>query len=284
MGWSIRHASVVGLAGLAACVSILAASCDSDGGATKEPLADDPPADAQADQPSEAEPAMATASLNRELSAAFRLIGQGRTDVARPRLVSYLNQHPDDGRAEFLLGLTYHREKRYALARPRFTQAIELEPQYHPTYHFLGWCLYYLGETQAARVAFEQHLTFVATEGDSHFGIGLIAFDEDRLDDAELRFRTAIKLQADNPRRVRDVSKAHARLADVYIRRNALEDAKAQLQLATDLWPEHYAAFYKLSRVLTRLGEIEAAEEAFRLYKHWQERVRLRRGVPGRAP
>ncbi len=157
---------------------------------------------------------------------------------------------------------------------------MELAPEYHPTYHFRGWCLYWLGETGPARAAFKEHLRHAPTEGDSHFGLGVIDLDEDRLDDAERRFRRAIELQAGNPRRGKDVSKAHARLADIHIRRDDLPAARAELIAATGLWPEHYAAFYKLSRVLRRLGEDEAADEAFESYRIWQKRVRQKRGVP----
>ena len=223
-------------------------------------------------------------ALGPQLTAVAKLIGQQQTEAARDRLTPYLQQHAEDGRAEFLMGLSYHREKRYTQARPRFERAVELAPDYHPAYHFLGWCLYYLGELSPARAAFERHLDWMPNEGDSHFGLGLIDLDEDRLDAAEQRFRRAIELQADDPRDRRDVSKAHARLADVYIRRDEVEAARAELEIATELWPQHYTAFYKLSRVLNRLGETEAAQQAFRQYQYWESRAEQRRGVPETAP
>ncbi|MHC4102923.1 MAG: hypothetical protein ACYSW1_18815 [Planctomycetota bacterium] len=117
-----------------------------------------------------------------------------------------------------------------------------------------------------------------------HFGLGLIDLDEDRLEPAEQRFRRAIELQADDPRRRKDVSKAHARLADVYIRRDEIEAARAELEIATKLWPQHYTAFYKRSRVLNRLGQTEAAQQAFRQYRYWESRAEQRRGVPETGP
>ncbi|MHC4219723.1 MAG: tetratricopeptide repeat protein [Planctomycetota bacterium] len=226
----------------------------------------------------------AAPTLGPELTGIAGSIQQRQTEAARLRLTPYLQLHPDDGLAEFLMGLSYHREKRYALARPRFERAVELTPDYHPTYHFLGWCLYYMGEMDGARDAFEQHLVRQPTEGDSHFGLGLIDLDEDLLDAAERRFRRAIALQADNQARRRDVAKAHARLADVYLRRDDLETARAELVTATGLWPQHYTAFYKLSRVLNRLGETGAAQEAFRRYEYWARQAEQRRGVPEPTP
>ena len=241
------------------------------------------PHPASADRPEPPEAPGRSVALGPELSGIFRLIGERRMEAARERLEEYLDESPRDGRATFLVGLSYHRQKHYAQARPHFERAITLEPEYHPAYHFLGWCMYYLGEMDAARRAFEMHLGYLPDEGDSHFAIGLIDLDEHRLAEAEERFLRAIELQADIPRRQRDVAKAHARLADVYLLRNELEPARGRLQRATELWPEHYAAFYKLHRVLTRLGDEEAAREAFRLYKLYQERAHPKRGVPERA-
>ncbi len=229
-------------------------------------------------------PARAPAALGPELAAIFGLIEQFQTGAARPRLRAWLEQHPGDGRAEFLVGLSFHREKRYGLARPHFVRAAELEPSYHPTYHFLGWCLYWLGDLPAARQAFETHLAWLPGEGDSHFAIGLIDLDEDRLDEAERRFRDAIRLQAEIPARRKDVSKAHARLADIHVRRGELEAARTDLVTATTLWPEHYTAFYKLFRVHTRLGAPEAAREALEQYRIYEKIAEERRGVPEPGP
>ena len=91
------------------------------------------------------------AALKPPLVAIFRLIEQHQTDTARAALGAYQYKHPDDGQAEFLVGLSFHREKRYGLARPHFGRAVELAPGFHPAYHFQGWCLYYLGEYRVVK-------------------------------------------------------------------------------------------------------------------------------------
>lgn len=218
--------------------------------------------------------------LSADLQPIADLIGQQQVEPARALLARYREAHPLDGQAEFLLGLTYHREKRYGLARPHFERALKLAPDYATIHHFLGWCLYNLGEAGAARRAFEAHLARAPGEGDSHFALGLIDLDENRLDDAEHRFLEAIRLQQDIPRRKREVSKAHARLADVYMVRGDLAAARLHLENSTRLWPEHYTAFYKLYRVLTRLGEDDAARAALEQHRYWQQVAQERRGVP----
>ncbi len=276
------------LGAVAVMLLLMAAGCRDRGnpgqGQTAGPTGGEPPRDTEDGAPPDRATAdAATATLDPDLAPIFALISQEQLGPARDQVTDYLQQNPQTGQAQFLLGLTYHREKRYALARPHFAKAAELSPQFHPTYHFYGWCLYYLGETEQARTAFREHLRLAPTEGDSHFALGLLAMDADQLDEAERRFRKAIELQADNPRRRRDVAKAHARLGDLYIRRERLELAKGHLLDATNLWPEHYAAYYKLHLVLNRLGEPEAAEKAFQQYRLWQQRAEQRRGLPGQG-
>ncbi len=273
---------------LAVMLLLLTGGCRDQGdpsqGRTAGPTGGEPPPDNKDGAPPDRATADApTATLGPDLAPIFALISQNQLGPARDRVSDYLQQNPETGQARFLLGLTYHREKRYALARPHFAKAAELNPQFHPTYHFYGWCLYYLGETEQARTAFQEHLRLAPTEGDSHFALGLLAMDADQLDEAERRFNKAIELQADNPRRRPDVAKAHARLGDLYIRREQLELAKGHLLDATNLWPQHYAAYYKLHLVLNRLGEPEAAKGAFQQYRLWQQQAEQRRGLPGQG-
>lgn len=271
---------------LAVMALFMAGGCwdqgDPDQGQTTGPTGGEPLTDNKdGPSPDRAAADAPTAALDPDLAPIFALISENQLGLARDRVTDYLQQSSDSGQAQFLLGLTYHREKRYALARPHFAKAAELSPQFQPTYHFYGWCLYYLGKTEQARTAFQDHLRLAPTEGDSHFALGLLAMEDDQLDEAERRFHQAIELQIDNPRRRPDVAKAHARLGDLYIRQERLDAAQAQLETATNLWPQHYAAYYKLHLVLNRLGETEAAEEAFRQYRLWQRQAEQRRGLPG---
>lgn len=221
-----------------------------------------------------AAPAEPTARIRPELAPIRNLIAQNNNTSARLHLQSHLAQDPDDAEALFLFALSFHRELRYGQARPHFERAIELRPHFHPAYHFYGWCLYYLGELDAAREAFEQHLDMAPPEGDSHFALGVIALDEGNLSEAELRFTTALDLLDEDPQRPADRSRAHARLGEVYERQGKLEEAREQLVKATTLFPDHYEAEFMLYRVLTRLGEDEAAQAALKRHEETKQRLR----------
>jgi hypothetical protein len=106
-------------------VAVLVTACASGCGGEPDGTAAEPPPPPS--PPVTPEPP-APPTLGPELLAIAKSIDQRQTDAARARLQAYLGRHPEDGCAEFLMGLTFHREKRYALARPRFERAVELTP------------------------------------------------------------------------------------------------------------------------------------------------------------
>jgi tetratricopeptide (TPR) repeat protein len=213
--------------------------------------------------------------LPEGLNPAFALIRERKTGPARVRLRQYLTLHPDDGKAHFLFGLSYHREKKYGEARTWFDKAIALEPEYNSTHYFLGWTLYYLGETDAAKASFERFLARQPGEYDSTFALGLIALDNDDLAEAERLFKQAIALQqASKPDDLAAMSRARARLGEVYERQDRLGEARTELEASVRLYPDHYEALYKLYRVLVRLDETEQAQKVHEQYIATRDRLR----------
>jgi tetratricopeptide (TPR) repeat protein len=187
---------------------------------------------------------------------------------------------PESGRAWFYLALAHHKQKRYAEARVLFERAAEAPPVEPALHHFLGYCLYYLGDLPGARRAFESHLAAAPQEGNSHFGLGLIDLDEGRLDEAERRFRAAIDLQSNQPGRARDVAAAHVRLGDVLALRGELDAAASAFQHAAEIDPDLAGAHIKLYRIQLRLGlEVEARASLAR-YEEVMARTRPDRGFP----
>ncbi|MCA9296645.1 MAG: tetratricopeptide repeat protein [Phycisphaerales bacterium] len=211
--------------------------------------------------------------LEATLKSIFESIQRGETGRSRLALTSYMNTHPQDGQAVFLNGLTYHREKSYALARKHFDRAIEMAPEYYATYYFNGWAAYYLGQLSEARNLFLANLAFQPDNGDTHFALGLIALDLNETDEARMRFEKAIALHTGQPRRQPELAKARARLGEMLAMQGELDRAPEELEAATTLNPRAYEAWYQLSRVLTRLGDDEGAAHA--LKRHDEEERRF---------
>jgi len=196
---------------------------------------------------------------------ALKLIESRNYSDAQIVLETILSQQPTIGRARFLLGIVLQKQKHYEAALANLNAALDLEqafPESKHAGHFIGWCLFNLGRLEDARALFNQHLSQYPNEGDSHFGVGIVAIDQGDFVTAKASLMKAIDLQKDNPRRLREVAKAHARLGDVYLAENSLEDARSNYHTAVIRWPNHYEAWAKLARTLDRLDEPVQAERA----------------------
>lgn len=199
------------------------------------------------------------------LKSCLELIQQQRYEEARARLVPVVSDHPGWARAHFYLGLTYHKQHRYDLSRELFERTLALEPDYHTARPFLGWALYYLGELERSRQTFASYLEVEPDYPDALFALGLIDFDRDDLAAARARFLRVIELARASQDRSTE-AKSRARLADVQVRSGALDQAKQELERSIELNPDNYETYFKLSRVLERLGDAERAQWARRMH------------------
>jgi len=206
------------------------------------------------------------------LPSCLKLIGRRQTARARQLLEPVVADHPAWAKARFYLGLTFHLEKRYERAAELFKRSLELDPLYHTPRVYYGWCLYYLGDPEAAREMFESYLEVKPDDPDALFALGLMAFDADKVASAQRLFERVIVLaQTDHDAKAE--ARGRARLADVLMRLDMIKPARAQLDRSIVLNPDNFEVYYKLSRVLERLGEREAAQAA-RL-EHDEVRARI---------
>ncbi|HMN95781.1 MAG TPA: tetratricopeptide repeat protein [Phycisphaerales bacterium] len=239
-----------------------------------------------AETPRPPEPRGSFRPADPRIDIARRMIQTQEFAVAEVALRTVLREMPGTAQAEFLLGVAIQKQKRYGEARTHFERAITLKqsyPEVDHAFHFLGWAEYYLGDMTASRQAFEEHLRRVPDEADSVFGLGLVALEEDRTDDAEALFLRNLDmlLKRGVVPRV-DVAKARARLGDVYLRLDRDADAERELISAVRFYPDAYEAWAKLARIYDRAGRTDDAAEA--RSKEREALRRLGRQGPEEAP
>lgn len=196
--------------------------------------------------------------------------------AAVPVARSLVTQFPEDRRAAFYLGLVLHKSKRHAealafLERAAAAPAPEFAEAAHAV-HYLAWCRYYLGDLEGARAAFTAHANAFPNYDDSHFGLGLVAFDEDRLAEAEASFRHALSLIDAQGGARRDRAKNLARLGDVLLRQERMAEAELCYRRSVETMEGNAEAWSKLARVLDRLGRAAEAADA----RARQEAIRAR--------
>lgn len=222
-----------------------------------------------------------TEDRDPRLAAAEKAIAAGDYSAGRNLLQPIIADRPAANWPRFLLALTHHKEKRYAEARPLFEAVIEggfTHPKLVQVFYFYGWCLYYLGDLAGAARGFEAASALEPNNADAHFGLGLTHYELQRFDAAEQELRTALAMFAkadfakDASARV-DLAKAHARLGDVCYALDRFDEAREHLQQCVQIHPRHYEAWFRLSRVLLRLGDKDGAEAARAKGEEWQEKL-----------
>ena len=223
----------------------------------------DPPPDSASD-PGRAEVAidMEVPPLQDELATIYRLIQQDETGSARIRLRNWMEANGEDARALFLFGLAYQREKRYAPAADWYVRATQAQPVYPPTWHFLGWSRYYLGQPRLSEEAFHRHLQMAPGEADSAYGLGLVMLDDARLDDAQSLFTRSVELLREQDGQNESRAKALFRLAEIQELRGDDARARSLLERALAASDRNEEAWFRLIQVCRRLGDEPAAMDA----------------------
>ncbi len=225
------------------------------------------------------------------LDTAVRVLARGGFRESEEMARVVLEGDAANDRAAAVLGIALSKQKRYTDARAwleRARDSTQAFPEQRHAAHFLGWCCYHLGDLAAARAAFELHLKAVPDEPDSTFGLGLVALDEDRLDDAERLLKAALgrfrTLGAAGKPRGADEAKALTRLGDVALRRDDPAAAKRFLEEAVAASPVQHETWSKMARVCDRLGEHAAADAARANAERILEALGRRERKDGDAP
>jgi len=145
----------------------------------------------------------------------------------------------------------YNNEDAQALTLLR--RYIELNPRDARGHYVLGVMLHLMMKGAEARAALAESFDLAPTADAAHY-LGLIAYDEDDLAQAERWLKRAVEL---NPAH----APSRAVLGMTYAKRKDLVAARAELERAAALDPHDLTAAYQLGLLYTRLGERERARE-----------------------
>lgn len=212
--------------------------------------------------------------LQSDLETHFLLISEGNSGSARVRLRQYMDSHGEAAQPLFLMGLSYHKEKRYIKAVQWLEQSAQyddVETRYPPTWHFLGWSHYYLGNATPSIEAFRHYLTMNPDEGDSLFGLGLLSMEDGDFEEASILFQQSIDVQQDRPT---GQAKSIARLADIRVQEGDRLTAIQLYREALKLDPDLYEAWYHLATTQKRVGNNEESNVALGMFEETRARVR----------
>jgi tetratricopeptide (TPR) repeat protein len=214
----------------------------------------------------------AAQKIDPELGPAYKALKTGRYDEVRRMVEQYTTVRgaaAHRGQAEFVVGLTYHRQQFFDTASEHFLKALQLEPGFLESYYYAGHALFNVGRLSEARDAFAVYARWKPDDPSTAFGQGLVEFEADAIDAAERFMKRAIELataqraKAADPRAIDgDLGRYHARLGDVHARRDDFARAKELYEKAAALRPESPEVWSKLANACDRLGDASGAKSA----------------------
>ena len=209
--------------------------------------------------------ASATPADDGRLEVGRKLLAEGRISEAMMIFDAVVREHPDLARANFYKGLALHERKLHSSALDWYEAAAQSEqdfPERTTLPYYMAWSYYYSGKPAEAQTQINLFLETTDDRADAHFLAGLVAFNDDDLENAEISFRRALELVQDNPEEEREMARAWIRLSDVLMRQEKLGEALEAAKRATDLRPALSEAWFRQYTILMRLGQDEDAEFA----------------------
>ena len=210
-------------------------------------------------------PVVATYPDDERLAVALTMLKKSAFDAAAMTANAVLVSKPECDRAALILGIAHTKAKRYQEAKPALIRARDSKqpfPERKHAAHFLGWCCFHLGEMTEAKAAFEAHLALTPNEPDSTFGLGLVAFAEDRLEDADLLYAKALDGFTKPTPKPQDQARVLVRMADLALRRDDVAGAEKLLDSAVKAHALQHETWSKLARVYDRQGKSKEADAA----------------------
>ena len=175
------------------------------------------------DRPKEQEVADASRSLQQSISIkdqlARRAFANGRFLAAREVFESILDQHPGHVETMLNLGVVHVKNEDLPLALSSFNDALVIRGDNLPFAHFmLGVCHYRLSNLDNSKQSLERAVDLDNKNAKAHVFLGNVAGREERDDDAEAHFRTAIEIDP-------TLSDPYYNLAVIYLRKGLKNEA-----------------------------------------------------------
>ncbi len=169
---------------------------------------------------------------NPGLAKAYHNLGlvlreKGRLDDAIEAYKNAIRYKPDYALAYNNLGACLYKHDRLEEAVEAFRKAVALQPQFPDPYHNLGWMYSKLGMLDDALRAFEQGIK-LESRPKAFLRLGIVLYEQRRLDEAESRFRQAARPGPDS-------MAAHYNLGLVLREKGDIESALAAFQQAQGL-------------------------------------------------
>lgn len=160
-----------------------------------------------------------------------------------------------------LLGQLLQRAGRWSDSEGHFRTAIDLAPSYASAYFRLGVLLGESGRSAEALELARQAVTQMPDNPQMRLFRGRTAMRHHLWDEAAQQFERALELSEP------ELFYAHYGLGLVRLRNGELIDSRHELEIAVELRPDSYEAWYQLANVCEKLGDGEGRDRALERFE-----------------
>lgn len=122
---------------------------------------------------------------------------QGDNATQTRKLEELVRLHPNDERAQVLLGNAHFAAQRYPEAIAAYERAEKLAPDFSQTYNQLGYSYRFLGRFDEAEKAFTQYTRVLPDDPNPWDSLAELQMKRGRFDDAIANYRKALAVRAD---------------------------------------------------------------------------------------
>ena len=169
-----------------------------------------------------------------------------------------LEERPEMGEAQFLLGFARMQLGQWSAAMPALEEAVRLGPNIPERLNALAQVYERLGrDPRRTEELYRQALRAQPAQADVRVNLGRFLEAQERLPEAEAEYRRAAQ---DSPW----LATAHYNLGTVLLRKGDAAGGAAALRRAVELEPDHADALTNLGVLLATRGAVSEAEALFR--------------------
>jgi tetratricopeptide (TPR) repeat protein len=105
--------------------------------------------------------------------------------------------YPNDARAHAFLAGHFFAQQEYEAAILKHQRAIEIDPEYSPSYNEMGYCYRYLGEYEKAEEAFKQYIELIPDDPNPYDSYAELLMKIGRFDESIEYYRKALEVNPD---------------------------------------------------------------------------------------
>jgi tetratricopeptide (TPR) repeat protein len=208
-------------------------------------------------------------SRAESLSAAERLIEEGKFDQAIQALNALQVQHPETRGVQYQIGLAYYRKNDFAQAQSAFAKAIEEDPKNREAVQLRGLSLFQMGRPTEAIPFLKQVQSWIGPANvDANYVLGLCYMHTQKYDEARKSFAQMYGVPPDS-------AAAHLFLARMLLRQGYDPIAEQNAQQAVAMDPKLPLVHYLLGEFYLYKSNVQKAIDEFELERQ------LNPGYPG---